>query len=159
MGQSVELLMVTSGLGLNAELGLGVGLWLLEGVSRSGGGWKGLSWPPPLHGSPHGRGQVPGWQQMGLGTLAVGRGCSLEHPPSSGIVSLRSRTEGPGQAAPGPGWDGRAQLGPSCSRKGLKEVTGIQWFSYSFLQRSKILQWHLHQYKDSHRLEYRVLQS
>lgn len=158
MGQSVELLMVTSGLGLNAELGLGMGLRLLEGVSRSGGGRKGLSWPPPPW--------QPPWERTGArmaadgaGDTCSGKGLLTGTPPSSGIVSLRSRTGGPGQVAPGPGWDGRAQLGPSCSRKGLKEVTGIQWFSYSFLQRSKILQWHLHQYKDSHGLEYRVLQS
>lgn len=68
MGQSVELLMVTSGLGLNAELGLGMWLRLLEGVSRSGGGRKGLSWPP-LPAAPMGEDRCPNASRWGWGHL------------------------------------------------------------------------------------------
>ena len=113
--------------------------------------------PGPPRQPLRGRTGVRGGWQTGLGmpaqlrTLAAGRDGSLElsrmprTPLARGVGDPQELHRGPGGMAQGSARTGKLSYTPSCSRKGLKGVTGVRWFSHLLvLQRTKIPQRLLH---------------
>lgn len=131
MGQSVQLLMETLRPGSERRVRAGA-VARAAGRGRWGrGGGKGLSWDP---GSP------PGRAAEGAGAA----GSAKDSGSGKGLCTgARPRHWWPsGAALRGRGWlrpqpDGQAQLHTSCSRKGLKGVTGARPFAHLLVLEDK----------------------
>lgn len=144
MGQSVQLLVVT--LRPGSERGAGAGD-VARAAGRAGDAVDGKGCPGPPAAPVGGRGCEEGGRQ-GWGVRAQLRVPHWSSPHTKvgcgrGVGVPRELHRGAG------GWHGagpgKHSYVPSCSRKGLKGVTGVRWFSHLLvLQRTKIPQRLLH---------------